>query len=97
MYLMNIVRIIWLPQIVDKLDWKHNVMHYEVEQLFTNKPQFRFLEKGRVDGQNVYAALGRTDDGRYLIAIFIRKPESAALVISARDMDKKERKLYGKS
>jgi uncharacterized DUF497 family protein len=36
--------------------------------------------------------------GRYLVVIFIYKPTARkALVISARDMDKKERKSYGRS
>lgn len=37
-----------------------------------------------------------TDAGRYMTVIFIRKFGNHALVISARDMDKKERKQYGK-
>lgn len=40
--------------------------------------------------------LGRTEAGRYLTIYFLRKVKGEALVISARDMTKKERKLYGK-
>jgi uncharacterized DUF497 family protein len=40
--------------------------------------------------------MGQTDSGRYVTVIFIRKFGNRALVISARDMDKKERKQYGK-
>lgn len=35
--------------------------------------------------------------GRYLTLFFIYKPNNLALIISARDMDEKERKLYGHS
>ena len=41
-------------------------------------------------------ALGQTDAGRYLAVLFIYKKTKEALVLSARDMADKERKLYGK-
>jgi uncharacterized DUF497 family protein len=44
----------------------------------------------------VYAALGRTDAGRYPSVLFIRKLSREILVLSARDMARKERKIYAK-
>ena len=44
----------------------------------------------------MYEALDRTDAGRYLVILFIYKKTKAALILSARDMTKKERKLYAK-
>lgn len=93
---MIIAGIIWLQRIVEKLSMKHHVTKDEVEQVFINKPQYRFLEQGRIEGENVYSAYGCTNAGRYVTVIFIRKFGNHALVISARDMDKKERKQYGK-
>lgn len=93
---MRITGIIWLQKIVDKLARKHHLTQDEVEQVFVNNPQYRFLEQGKVEGEHVYAAYGRTDAGRYVTVIFIRKFGNRALIISARDMDKKERKQYGK-
>ena len=93
---MEIDGILWLGKIVDKLHQKHHITQDEVEQVFFNKPQYRFLEKGRIENENVYSAYGRTDAGRYVTVIFILKFKSRALIISARDMDKKERKQYGK-
>ena len=93
---MRITCVIWLRHIVDKLEWKHNVSTDEVEEVFRNRPRFRFIERGRVRGEDVYAALGQTKAGRYLVVFFIRKSSDAALVISARDMDAKERKRYGR-
>ncbi len=49
-----------------------------------------------MEGEDVYAAYGRTHAGRYMTAVFIRKFGNRALIISARDMDSKERKQYGK-
>ncbi len=46
--------------------------------------------------RNVYRALGQTDAGRYLAVFFVYKGDRKALTISARDMDGKERRRYGK-
>lgn len=93
---MKITGIIWLQKIVEKLAKKHHITQDEVEQVLANNPQYRFLEQGRIEGENVYSAYGRTDAGRYVTVIFIRKFGNRALVISARDMDRKERKQYGR-
>ncbi len=63
-------------------------------EVLENKPKFRFVEKGHHKGENVYAALGQTYEGRYLIIFFVYKRNGRALIISARDMTKSERKLY---
>ena len=44
----------------------------------------------------MFVAFGKTDGGRHLTILFVNKKNSRALVISARDMSKKERKRYGK-
>ncbi|MCP4153252.1 MAG: BrnT family toxin [bacterium] len=93
---MNIDRVIWLEKIVEKIRKKHHLTQNEVEEVLTNNPQYRFLEKGKIEGEHVYAAYGRTDASRYIVVIFIFKFRKSALIISARDMDKKERKQYGK-
>jgi uncharacterized DUF497 family protein len=93
---MRIEGIIWLRQVVDKLALKHRVEPQEVEETLSNKPKFRFVEKGERKGEDVYMALGRTDSGRYLSILFIYKRTKEALVLSARDMARKERKIYGK-
>ena len=93
---MNISGIIWLERIVEKLERKHHLTQDEVEEVFFNTPQYRLIERGKIDGEDVYAAYGRTDAGRYVTVIFIRKFGRKALIISARDMIKKERKQYGK-
>ncbi|MEM9215613.1 MAG: BrnT family toxin [Cyanobacteria bacterium P01_F01_bin.150] len=93
---MRIEEILWLDTIVEKLAIKHRVQPNEVEEVFYNKPKFRFVEKGKRKGQDVYLALGRTYNGRYLTVLFIYKHSAQALILSARDMARKERKLYGR-
>ncbi len=91
---MYIDDFIWLPDIVDKLLAKHNVTQDEVEEVFFNNPHYRFVESGHKPGEDMYSASGQTDAGRYPIVFFIHKPNNLALILSARDMDRMERKRY---
>jgi len=93
---MKIEGIIWLRDVVDKLAFKHHVETYEVEEVLNGKPQFRFVEKGKREGEDVYLALGQTNAGRYLAVLFIYKKTKEALILSARDMARKERRLYAR-
>jgi hypothetical protein len=93
---MKIEGIIWLRDIADKLEFKHNVTMEEVEETLNNRPKFRFVERGERKGEDVYMALGQTDSGRHLSILFIYKRTKEALILSARDMADKERKQYGK-
>jgi uncharacterized protein len=69
---------------------------YEVEEVLSNQPRFRFVTKGQRTDEDVYLALGQTDAGRYLAVIFVYKQTKGALILSARDMARKERRLYGR-
>lgn len=35
---MRIVDLIWLPDVIDKLDWKHNVKPEEVDEILFGSP-----------------------------------------------------------
>jgi uncharacterized DUF497 family protein len=91
---LKIKGIIWLDEIIEKLATKHNVGQNEVLEVFLNQPYFRFVEKGHRLGENVYAALGRTKSGRYLMVFFIYKKDGRAIILSARDMTSSERSRY---
>ena len=93
---MKIVECLWLDRFVDKIVRKHNVYPDEVEEVFSSKPTIRKIEKGDVKGENLYIAFGKTNGGRPLGVLFVRKKDQRALVISARDMTSKERQKYGK-
>ncbi len=93
---MKIEGILWLKEVVDKLARKHRVRTAEVEQAFSNRPKFYFVQRGERKGEDVYLALGQSAAGRYLAVLFIYKRTKEALVLSARDMARKERKLYEK-
>ena len=65
--------IIWLDRIVENLAWKHNVLPSEVEEVLSGSCKIFRKEAGRVEGEHLYNALGRTESGRYLSIFFIRK------------------------
>jgi hypothetical protein len=81
---------IWLPDIIEKLIVQHHVTQDEAEDVF----KYRFVELGHRPNEDVYSASGQSDAGRYLIVFFIYKSANTALILSARDMDEKERRRY---
>ncbi len=94
---MRIRGIVWFEEVIEKLARKHSVSVIEVEDVLARSPQLRFIEGGNYRDEDVYAALGQTRAGRYLVIFFVYKQNNQALILSARDMDKKERKRYGKN
>jgi len=93
---MKIVGLIWLEEIIEKLEAKHGVAPEEVEQVLSRQARIKRMKKGHYRGEDVYRALGQTDAGRYLVVFFIHKMTNEALILSARDMDDKERKSYAR-
>jgi len=93
---VHVDEIIWLPGSVEKLTAVHEVTQDEVEEVFRIRPRFRFLESGRIPGEDVYSAEGQSDVGCYLVVFFILKLTGEALIISARAMTGRERKRYGR-
>lgn len=93
---MKISGIIWLPEIVEKISRKHRVEQEEVREVLRSSSHFRFVEKGHRKGENVYSGMGQTSAGRYLVVFFVRKKSQQALILSARDMTRSERKRYEK-
>lgn len=93
---MKIESLVWFDEIIEKLGRKHHVHQNEVREVLSNKSYFRFIEKGHRSGDNVYAAMGQADSGRYLIVFFVYKTDKRAIILSARDMTRAERRLYEK-
>jgi len=88
--------IIWLDTIVEKIAWKHHVLKNEVEEVLIGQCRIFKKETGKVEGEHLYNALGRTSNGRLLSVFFIKKLSNKALIITARDMNARERKRYEK-
>jgi len=93
---MKVRGTIWLDSIVEKIDTKHGVSQEEVHQVLQGPAMFRYVEKGHRSGEDVYAALGQTAAGRYMIVFFVHKPDHRALILSARNTTDAERRHYEK-
>ena len=72
---------------------KHNVFNGECEDVFFNQPLIILDYTMHSKKEKRYAALGFTDSGRRLTVIFTIRG-TLIRVISARDMNKKERRFY---
>lgn len=74
---------------------KHGVSDGEAEQVFFNAPLLMVDDIKHSQQEQRFQALGRTSHGRLLHIIFtIRLDGQLIRVISARDMNRKERKHY---
>lgn len=69
---------------------RHNVETLEVEEVFCDKP---YYEKSSDD---TYVAFGVSGEGRYLFVVFKYKGKGLIRVITARDMNKREKYKYKK-
>ena len=61
---MRLNEVIWKEQFIIKLEEKHRVFTDEVEDVLFNKPFVRRIEKGHVQGEDLYIAYGQTESGR---------------------------------
>jgi uncharacterized DUF497 family protein len=93
-YLLRLRNIIWIDKFTIKIQEKHNLIIDEVEDALLSGAIFRRANRGKVRGENVYVAYGKTNGGRYLFIVFIYKQSMEALIISARDMTLKEQRYY---
>ena len=76
-----------------KLWERHQVMPGECEQVFFGEPLLITPDPRHSKAEQRWAAWGRTTEGRALAVVFTIRGERIR-PISARDMNRKERRLY---
>lgn len=72
---------------------KHRVAFWEAEEVFFNQPILLGPDPAHSASEERWFALGRTDSGRLLFVVFALRGRLIR-VVSARDMNQKERKVY---
>jgi len=97
-----VVEIISLPEF-DGFEWDkgnaeknwlaHQVTPQESEQVFFNTPLLVADDHRHSDNEKRFFVLGQTDEDRPLFVAFTLRQQKIR-VISARDMHRRERKLY---
>jgi uncharacterized protein len=74
---------------------KHDVSQAEAESIFFNDPLIVVEDPRHSDKEHRFNALGKTGQNRLLHVTFtLRQNGTMIRVISARDMHRKERRLY---
>ena len=74
---------------------KHNVIQSEAEQVFFSSPLFVLEDVRHSQTESRFQALGKTEAGRLLHVTFTTREKGKRIrVISARDMHRKERRVY---
>ena len=83
----------WDKGNIDKNLIRHNVENWECEQVFFNRPLLVLEEPKHSVSEERWAAFGKTDTDRFLVVIFTKRNDLIR-IISARDMNNRERKFY---
>lgn len=83
----------WDAHNAEKNWQKHRVMPSECEQIFFNRPLAVTDDVKHSEKENRFYALGHTDGDRMLFVVFAVRRDKIR-VVSARDMNRKERKVY---
>ncbi len=65
---------------------RHDVEADEAEAVLDNNPLILRTS------DNKYLAYGQTDEGRFLLVVFVRKPGQIVRAITARDLTSEEKK-----
>ena len=74
---------------------RHAVSQGEAEQVFFSAPLFLLQDTKHTESEPRFHALGKTEPGRLLHITFTTMAEGKKIrVISARDMNRKERIVY---
>ncbi|MEW6076713.1 MAG: BrnT family toxin [Thermodesulfobacteriota bacterium] len=92
-FLQECIGFEWDQNNIEKNWGKHNVTPLECEQVFFNQPLVIADDTKHSQTEQRFYVLGQTDLGRKLFIVFtIRKKKIR--IISARDMNKKEKRSY---
>jgi len=75
-------------------NWEsHGVTHSECEEVFFNVPLVINVDEPHSIAETRYYVLGKTNSRRLLFLVFTIRNDKIR-IISARDMNRKERKIY---
>jgi uncharacterized protein len=83
----------WDKHNSEKIKTKHAVTPVECEQVFFNQPIIAGSDEKHSQTETRFYVLGQTDAARLLFLVFTIRIDRVR-IISARDMNKKERRVY---
>ena len=74
---------------------KHRVAERETEEVFFNEPLMLVADMAHSQNEARFRAMDYTDNDRYLFVVFMVRAKLIR-IISARDMNRRERVIYEK-
>jgi uncharacterized DUF497 family protein len=83
----------WDTWNADKVWQRHQVSTTECEELFLNHPLIVKIDAAHSDSEDRFYAVGSSDIGRLLFVAFTVR-RRLIRVISARDMSRRERRIF---
>jgi len=89
----KIIKFIWDKGNIDKNWIKHKVTNRECEEVFFDRNKKIYKDRLHSGKEERHILLGKTKKGRLLYAVFTVRNKKIR-IISARDINRKERKLY---
>jgi hypothetical protein len=89
------IEFVWDKGNIDKSWKKHRVTNQECEEVFFDKKKKIYKDKLHSIGEDRFILLGKTKKKRLLYVVFAVRNKKIR-IISARDINKKERRLYEK-
>ena len=88
---MRIHEFVWPRDRIEHIA-RHGVTPQEVEKMCAGRP---LVQHGKSRGKSpVHYVLGRTEAGRYLLAVIIRLPDGKGYPVTARPMTAREKRRY---
>jgi len=87
------IEFVWDKGNIDKSWKKHRVTNQEREEMFFDENKKIFKDKLHSNGEERFRIIGKTKKGKLLFVVFTIRGKKIR-IISARDINKKEVKLY---
>jgi len=89
----NLKRFTWDKGNIDKNWLKHKVKNSECEEVFFDENKIILKDVFHSEKEGRFIILGKTKKNRLLFVVFTKRSNKIR-IISARDVNKKERRLY---
>ena len=86
---------LWMKDNRTHIEARHQVTVEEVEEVFYNNPLLR-VSNSQPNETKHYRAFGQTDEGRYLMVVFVKAAHGRIKPFSAREMTAAEKRKYSK-
>jgi len=93
---MSVTEIYVSQAVEEKIETEHGVIADEVWEVFHNSDDKAIFFSSPRKRDKRYLALGCTFAGRYLSIAFARHSKNAIRIITARDMNRSERRQYNR-